>query len=119
MNWPDWFDSHPLLYAVVFLLVGPPMALSRVAARLPGWMGAAARHWRSRQPIQEGTVTRRELEDLQGEVTRLRDFRTKDLADAEVTRARDRDEIAGLRRELDQLREDFTAEKRIRWSAVG
>lgn len=45
-------DSVPggwLGMVLVLVLVGPPTLLSRFATRLPGFLGAGARHWQDRQ----------------------------------------------------------------------
>ncbi|MGZ9829844.1 hypothetical protein ACXYTP_23305 [Tsukamurella ocularis] len=92
----------PLVWLVIFLLVGPPALLSKTAARAPGILGAAARWWHNREPA---TASYRVS---QAEIKRL----------TEMYEAvhEDYDELA---KRLDRIEAELTTEKRLRWDAIG
>lgn len=92
----------PLVWLVIFLLVGPPALLSKTAARAPGILGAAARWWHNREPA---TASYRVS---QSEIKRLEEMYEAVHEDYEELTAR-----------LDRLEAELTAEKRLRWDAIG
>lgn len=92
----------PLVWLLIFMAVGPPALLSKTAARAPGVLGSAARWWHNREPA---TASYRVS---QAEIQRIREMYAalhKDFAD--------------LAERMDHLEEELTAEKRLRWDAIG
>lgn len=93
---------HPIVWLIVFLLVGPPALLSTWAGRLPGVLGAASRWWRRREPsVAAYHVSQAEIERLVLDYQRIRD---------------DYDSLAGR---MDRLEEELTQEKTRSWAAIG
>lgn len=92
----------PLVWLVVFLLIGPPALLSKGAAKLPWIFGAAARWWHGREPVAASyRVSQAEIERLERMYEAVHE---------------DYDELA---RRMDRLEAELTAEKRLRWDAIG
>lgn len=64
---------HPVIWLILFLLVGPPALLSKTAAGLPGLLGTAGRWWQSREPATASfRVSQSEIDRLQKDYDRLR-----------------------------------------------
>lgn len=92
----------PLVWLGIFLLVGPPALLSKTAARAPGIFGAAARWWHNREPVAASYRV------SQSEIKRLESLYDGLHQDFEELAAR-----------FDRVEAELTAEKRLRWDAIG
>lgn len=63
----------PLVWLVVFLLIGPPALMSKAGAKLPGILGAAGRWWQNRTPTATSyRVSQEELKRVVDNYARLR-----------------------------------------------
>lgn len=92
----------PLVWLVIFLLVGPPALLSKTAARAPGILGAAARWWHNREPATASyRVSQAEIKRLEELYKGLHDY------------------FEELTKRFDRVEAELTAEKRLRWDAIG
>lgn len=101
-----------MVWLIVFLLVGPPALLSKGAARLPSFLGAAARWWHSREPREHASGSYRVS---QSEIARI-------TADYERLNRAYGDLVAHnveQDKRMDNLEAELTEEKRRFWSAIG
>lgn len=100
---------HPVIWLIVFLLVGPPALLSKTAAKVPGIAGAAGRWWQGREPAAASyRVSQAEIERLQQDYNRLRSDYEKLVTHNVEQDAR-----------MDALDKDLTEEKTRFWVAIG
>ncbi len=90
----------PLVWLVIFLLIGPPALMSKAGSKLPGLLGAAGRWWQNRPTTASYHVSQAELARVVGDYTRLRE---------------DYDEIIEWKESME--RELTTANRRF-WAAV-
>lgn len=107
----------PLVWVLIFLIGGPGVfgaLCTKAAATLPGIFGAVGRWWQARIVIHADAAR---IDDA--EIARLSRRYESLAADAERDRARYQAEIDKCQHRLDQFEADFTAEKQLRWVAVG
>jgi hypothetical protein len=106
----------PLLWLLIFLIGGPTtlsLLFSRMAARIPGFAGAAARWWQSREPAA------RSYELQQREIKRLDEQYQRLAADAEEYRTQTTARLDTLARTVADLEVQLTDQKRRFWAAIG
>ena len=96
---------HPLVWLVIFLLVGPPALLSAWASKIPGVLGATSRRWRNRQ---RGGADSPAWLVSQAEKKRLMD-----------DYARIAEDYDALVERLDRMEDELTEEKNKSWAAFG
>ena len=92
---------NPLLWLIIFLLIGPPMLLAKTAAKIPGFVGTLARWWRNRQPEVQADVKLSEAWQRQ-------DREIKRLSSAYDSISEDYTELAGRVDELDRKLSEVT-----------
>ncbi len=106
----------PLLWLVLFLLVGPPALMSKAGAKLPGLLGWVGRKWQARKELTPEErrvsasyrVSQAEIARMAADYARISEDYQEMVAANEL---RDK--------KIAQLEGEFTAEKRIRWAAIG
>lgn len=106
----------PLLWLLIFLIGGPSgltLLLSKGAAKIPGFLGAAARWWQSREPAA------RSYELQQQEIARLDEQYRRLADDADEYRAQTTARLDTLSRTVADLEAQLTDQKRRFWSAIG
>lgn len=91
----------PIVWLIIFLLVGPPALLSTWAAKLPGVLGAASRWWRREPSAASYHVSQSEIKRLVQDYQRIRD------------------DYDSLGERMDRLEDELTDEKRRSWAALG
>lgn len=103
MNLPEPAGGiHPMVWLILFLFFGPPALLSKGAAKLPSFLGAAARWWQAREPRSES------YRISQAEIVRIRTDYQRILEDYQ-----------SMAKRMDTVEEELTKEKRRSWAAVG
>lgn len=128
MNFPD---GTPWLLALLLMLFpGLPVAMSKVAAKLPGVLGVPARWWQDRKlraadADRAARVTAR-LEALERDYADLKVAQEKqiDVLQAQIASQGDQlgaqaTEIRALRDTVTKLDTDLTVTQRRFWDAVG
>ncbi len=106
----------PLLWLALFLLVGPPALMSKAGAKLPGLLGWIGRKWQARKELTpEERKVSASYRVSQAEIARMAADYARISEDYEemVEANEKRDE------KIAELEGEFTAEKRIRWAAIG
>ena len=106
----------PLLWLVLFLLVGPPALMSKAGAKLPGFFGWVGRKWQARKELTPEErrasasyrVSQAEIARMAADYARISEDYQEMVASNEL---RDR--------KIAHLEGEFSAEKRIRWAAIG
>lgn len=100
---------HPVIWLILFLLIGPPALLSKTASGLPGLLGAAGRWWQSKEPATASyRVSQSEIHRIQGDYDRL-SASYKGLVEHNVEQDTRMD---GLERELTEAKTRY-------WAAIG
>ena len=106
----------PLLWLLIFLIGGPTtlsLLFSRMAARIPGFAGAAARWWQSREPAARSyELQEREISRIDAQYERLE-------RDAEEYRRVTDERIDTLSKTVADLEVQLTDQKRRFWAAIG
>jgi hypothetical protein len=106
----------PLLWLVLFLLVGPPALMSKAGAKLPGFLGWVGRKWQARKDLTpEERKSSASYRVSQAEIARMA---------ADYARiSEDYEEMVAANEKRDKkiavLEGEMTKEKRIRWAAIG
>lgn len=116
MTWDKLFETHPLIWLILFVLLGPPALMSKAGSKLPGVLGWVGRTWQARKeltPEERKTsashrISQAEIARMAEDYGRLRAAYGELVADNE-----DRD------KRLDDFEAEMTVEKRIRWAAIG
>ncbi|MFT4087410.1 MAG: hypothetical protein QM658_09695 [Gordonia sp. (in: high G+C Gram-positive bacteria)] len=106
----------PLLWVLIFLIGGPGtlgLLLTKTAARIPGWFGAAGRWWQSREPLPASA----RIDDA--EIARLARRYDELAQDAERDRVNHREEMASVRAEVAELKGSLTLSNQRMWAAIG
>ena len=106
----------PLLWLAIFLLVGPPALMSKAGAKLPGFLGWVGRKWQARKELTPEErrasasyrVSQAEIARMAADYARISEDYQEMVASNEL---RDR--------KIAHLEGEFSAEKRIRWAAIG
>ena len=113
----------PLVWVLIFLIGGPGVfgaLCTKAAATLPGIFGAVGRWWQGRRTRQLDAMIHADAARIDdAEIARLSRRYESLAADAERDRVRYQAEIGKCQHRLDQFEADFTAEKQLRWVAVG
>lgn len=106
----------PLLWLLIFLIGGPTtlsLLVSHAAARIPGFLGAAARWWQSHEPSARSyDLQQREIERLDQQYQRL-------AADADDYRVQTTARLDTLTLTVANLEAQLTDQKRRFWAAIG
>lgn len=106
----------PLLWLLILLIGGPSgitLLLSKGAAKVPGFLGAAARWWQSREPATRSyELQQREISRIDAQYERLE----RDAA--EYRRVTD-ERIDTLSKTVADLEVQLTDQKRRFWAAIG
>lgn len=106
----------PLLWLLIFLIGGPTtlsLLFSRMAARIPGILGAAGRWWQKREP------SARSYELQEREISRIDEQYQRLAADAEEYRRVTDERIDTLSKTVADLEVQLTDQKRRFWAAIG
>ena len=99
----------PLLWLVLFLLIGPPALMSKVGAKLPGVLGWVGRTWQERKELTpEQRRTSPSYRVGQSEIQRIEENYQRLFEDH-----------GELVDRVDKIEKELTTEKRIRWAAIG
>ena len=99
----------PLLWLVLFLLVGPPALMSKGGAKLPGVLGWVGRTWQERKELTpEQRRTSPSYRVGQSEIQRIEENYQRLFEDH-----------GELVDRVDKIEKELTTEKRIRWAAIG
>lgn len=105
----------PLLWLLIFLIGGPSgvmLFLSRAAAKVPGFLGAAARWWQAREPVA------RSYELQQREIERIDEQYKRMAVDADEYRRQTTDRLDTLSRTVADLEAQLTDQKRRFFTAI-
>lgn len=116
MTWDKLMEQHPLVWMILFVFLGPPALLSKAGAKLPGVLGWAGRRWQARgeltpderRPSASYRTSQAEITRIVGNYERLNAEFAELVSDNEKRDAK-----------IDELEGEMTAEKRIRWAAIG